>query len=103
MRLLVHTCDIKRNTSVGTNGRKVPQTLYTGVGATFIPMPAATAARLNFSLSDSYDVYMDISTDVKRGDVLVYDGATYTVKAVQRHPGFGPVSHTRIMAEREVS
>jgi hypothetical protein len=102
MMLLEHTCTIKRNSAVGTNGRQQLNDLYTDVACLALPMGLSTAVNNGFSLGKAYDVFFADGQDVKPGDKLIIDGAGYLVKGVQ--PFILPtVGHVRARCEREAS
>jgi hypothetical protein len=102
MFLLEHTCTIKRNAAVGTNGRRQLSDLYTAVPCLALPMGLSTAVSNGFSLGKAYDVFFADGQDVKPGDKLIIDGASYLVKGVQ--PFKVPtVGHIRALCSQEAS
>jgi hypothetical protein len=102
MMLLEHTCDIKRNAAVGTNGRRQLSDLYTDVSCLALPMGLSTAISNGFSLGKAYDVFFAAGQDVKPGDKLIIDGADYTVKGVQPF-NVPTVGHVRALCVQEIS
>ena len=102
MLLLSHTCDISRNTAVGTNGRRTMQAVYTGVSCLAIPMSQRTAISANFELGRGYDFFFNYGQDVKVGDQLSWEGDTYTVSAIQKY-NLPMVEHFHVTAQQEVS
>lgn len=102
MLQLQHLCDISRNTTLGTNGRKQLALLYSGVACLAIPMNSATAVTNGFDLGRAVDFYFDVEQDIRTGDVLTFSLNTYVVKTVQKYQV--PVAgHTHVMAQQEVS
>lgn len=102
MLLLQHTCDVYRDTAVGTNGRRAKTLHDSGVRATFIPLSTEAAIRNGYSVGNAYDVYFASGADVKVGDRLKRDGQDYAVSAVIPYEGFGVVSHRHVIATMEV-
>lgn len=100
--LLEHTCTIKRNVAVGTNGRRQVADLYTAVPCLALPMGLSTAISQGFSLGKAYDVFFGEGQDVKAGDKLVIGSDSYTVKGIQTF-SVPIVSHVRALCEQEVS
>lgn len=99
--LFQHQCSVKRAAPVGTNGRQSKVEVATGVSSLFIPMASRTEIENGFSLGAGYDVYFgDPIADVRTGDQLVYDGATFNVRAVRAYKA-GRVSHKHALATRE--
>jgi hypothetical protein len=98
--LLEHTCTIKRNVAVGTNGRRQIENLYTGIPCLALPMGLSTAIANGFSLGQAYDVFFAEGQDVKAGDKLVIDGENYTVKGVQTFK-VPVVGHVRALCIQE--
>lgn len=102
MLLLDHTCDIERQTAVGTNGRHSRQTVYSGVSCLFLPMNHTTTIELGFSLGRAYDAYFDNASDVQPDDRLVFNGQNFIVKAVQPF-SVNIVGHIHAMCEQEIA
>lgn len=102
MLLLEHTCDIKRNAAVGTNGRYQVQTLASGVACLKLPMNTSTTIQNEFSLGRAYDIYFAEGQDMKPGDKIIIGADQYVVRAVQPYevPGVG---HVKALCEQEVS
>lgn len=105
--LLEHTCTVRRNVAVGTNGRRQLADLYTSVPCLALPMGLSTAISNNFSLGRAYDVFFNDGQDVKPGDKLIIVTRTagtdsYTVKGIQRF-SVPVVGHVRALCEQEVS
>jgi hypothetical protein len=71
MFLLEHTCTIKRNAAIGTNGRYQVEDLATGVACLKLPMNTTTAIQNEFSLGRAYDIYFADGQDVKPGDKII--------------------------------
>lgn len=99
--LLRHYCQVKRSAPVGTNGRHQQAIIYASVKALFIPMSSRYEVENGFGFGSGYDVYCQASADIKTGDQLVWDGATFNVRAVRSYKGVGSVSHTHVLATRE--
>jgi hypothetical protein len=102
MLLLEHTCTIKRNVAVGTNGRYQMQDLATNVACLRLPMNVQTAIQNEFSLGRAYDIYFADTQDVKPGDKIIISGDSHIVKAVQPYQ-LPLVGHVRALCEQEVS
>ena len=100
--LLEHTCTIRRNVAVGTNGRRQVADLHTDVPCLALPMGLSTAVSNGFSLGKAYDVFFAEGQDVKAGDKLVVGSNSYTVKGVQVYM-LPLVGHVRALCEQEVS
>jgi hypothetical protein len=102
MLLLEHTCTIRRNAAVGTNGRQQLSDLYTAVPCLALPMGLSTAVSNGFSLGKAYDVFFADGQDVKPGDKLIIEGDSYLVKGIQ--PFKVPtVGHVRALCLQEAS
>lgn len=100
-RLFPHTCDTKRDTAVGTNGRHSKTAHLSGVACLFVPMPSRAEIDNGFSVGTGFDVYFkDQTTDVTTGDQLVRSGATYNVRSVARYE-VPRVGHLHALATRE--
>lgn len=102
MLMLIHRCDISRNTAVGTNGRHAMQSRYTAIECLAIPMPAQTSIQNGFELGRGYDIYFHNGQDVKVGDKLTWNGDTYVVSAIQRYL-LPMVEHIHAMCKQEVN
>jgi hypothetical protein len=102
VQLLEHTCAIRRNAPVGTNGRRQLADKYTGVRCLVLPMNDATTIRHEFTLGRAFDIYFADGQDVKVGDQVVFDAAKYTVRSVQPYK-VPHAAHIRAMCEQEVS
>ena len=100
--LLEHTCTIKRNVPVGTNGRYQMATLATDVDCLSLPMNASTTIQNGFSLGRAYDIYFGEGQDVKPGDKIVVGSDSHVVRAVQDYK-LPLVGHVRALCEQEVS
>jgi hypothetical protein len=100
--LTQHSCDVYRNSAVGTNGRKTKTLQASAVPCTFIPMEAQAAIRNGFTVGKGYDVFFNDGADVQVGDRLVRDSQNYAVSAAMPYPGFGDVSHVHVLANLEV-
>lgn len=103
MLLLNHTCDIWRNESVGTNGRKQIQKLHEGVRCLAMPMGSAVAIQNDMKPGRAYDVHFAPDTDVKVGDKLDWMGTTVMVKYIRPYINTPPVSHLEAACEQEIS
>ncbi len=102
MLMLQHTCNINRDTAVGTNGRTAKTALYTGVSCLVLPMNSNTAIQNHFEIGRAYDIFFADGQDVKPGDQLVYNGSNFMVKVVQ--PFAVPnVGHVRTLCQQEIS
>lgn len=103
MMLLANACDIYRDQTVGTNGRtqKAVSPTYSAVSCLVLPMNHNTIIQMGFSLGKAFDFYFDLTSDVRTGDKLAYNGKTYYVKAVQPFnvPGVG---HLHCMTEEVI-
>jgi hypothetical protein len=100
--LLEHTCTIRRNTAVGTNGRRTMADLATSVPCLALPMALSTAVSNGFSLGKAYDVYFEPDQDVRPGDKLLIGSDDYTVKGVQNF-NVPVVGHKRALCVQGVS
>lgn len=101
MLQLIHTCDISRNVSVGTNGRRSLESLATGVACLALPMNTAAELANKFDIGRGYNFYFAPTQDVKVGDVFSRLGDTYTAKAVHAYD-VPVVGHKRVMARQEI-
>lgn len=100
-RLFPHSCSVKRDTAVGTNGRMVKEPIGSAIKCLFIPMPTRTEVENGFTTGSGYDVYFKgTDADVKEGDQLTWDGDTFNVRAVRKYVA-GNVSHKHVLASRE--
>lgn len=102
MYLLSHSCDISRNATLGTNGRRTLQALYTGISCLAIPMDAQTSIQNGFELGRGYDFFFNDGQDVKVGDKLTLSGDTYVVGAVQKYV-VPVVAYVHAMAKQGVN
>lgn len=99
--LFPHSAQVKRDTALGTNGRKTKQVIGTESGLIFIPMPSRVEIENQFSVGTGWDVYAkDKDVDIRSGDQLVHDGATFNVRRVARYD-VQSVGHLHILATRE--
>ncbi len=101
MQLLEHTCDVSRNQTNGTNGRRSLQTLASGIRCLALPMAAPTATRNGFDIGKAYDFYFDKSADIRVKDQLAYAGNTFTVSAVSLYD-VPVVGYLHAMAKMEI-
>lgn len=101
MQLLEHTCDVSRNTTTGTNGRRALQPLASGVRCLALPMSAPTAIRNRFDIGKGYDFYFDKTTDVRVKDQLAFGGNTFTVSSVELYD-IPVVGYLHAMAKMEI-
>lgn len=96
-----HTCDVKRNAPVGTNGRHQKQILATGKKCLLIPMASRYEIENGFTVGSAYDAYFpDPATDVKSGDQLIWNGDTYNVRAARPYD-VPRVGHLHCLVVRE--
>ena len=100
---LLHTCDVARNQTLGTNGRKSMATVQTAVPCLFLPMSAYAAIQNGYSVGFAWDVYAADGTDIQMGDKLTWNGVTYLVRGRQPYTGLPVVSHLRLTVETERS
>lgn len=102
-RLFPHTCDVKRSTAVGTNGRKAKTTVATGQKCLIVPMSSRQELENSFSVGSACDVYfIDASADVRTGDQLTSGSKTYNVRAVAQY-NVSRVGHLHAIATREAA
>lgn len=98
--LLEHTCDVTRNTAVGTNGRRQRTALATGVRCLCLPMDARAAIENGFTVGRSAEVFFELDQDVKVGDKLTILGNSYNVRGVAAYE-VPLVGHKRALCEQE--
>lgn len=99
-RLMKHSCSVRRDAAVGTNGRRAKQVVATGVRCLFLPMPSRAEIENEFSVGTGYDVYFDIDSDIKTGDQLLWGNQTYNVRAAREYV-LKRVGHIHVLATRE--
>lgn len=102
MLQLLHSCTIKRNVAVGTNGRQAMQTLASGVRCLELPMALNTAVTNGWSIGKAYDIYFGVDEDVKAGDKVVIGSDTYSVKGIQQF-NVPVVGHVRALCVQEIN
>ena len=102
MMLLRHYCSIKRQTAIGTNGRKQLSTLASNVRCLILPMSPQTAVENQFTPTKAHDAYFDAGTDVKTGDKLIWGTQSFLVRGTQVYD-VPTVGHIRALCEREAS
>jgi hypothetical protein len=100
--MLTSSCSISRDVPVGTNGRTKPQVLYANVACLILPMNTTTAIENEFSLGRAYDIYFKAGQDSQIGDLVIQNGQTYSIKAVQSY-NVPIAGYVHAMAEQEVS
>ena len=99
--LFPHSATLKRDTAVGTNGRKTNQNVGTVGEILFVPMPSRREVEAGWSVGSGYDIYVkDQDADIRTGDQLIYDGATYNVRAANKYD-VEVVGHLHVLATRE--
>jgi hypothetical protein len=80
-----------------TAGQKQPYPASADVTTTgaFLPMDRREYALEGGDLVDPFELYLDVSVDVRVNDKMVIDSATYFVKKVFNAP-FGGLPHKRV-------
>jgi hypothetical protein len=98
--MLRHRCDISRLQTVGVNQKSMSQ-LYTSLPCLFMPMSDRQAVEGGYTVGQAWTVYFSPATDIKRGDKLTYNGATYLVRGVRPYDNFGALSYRSAAVETE--
>lgn len=101
--LLNHTCDIQRLAAMGTNGRKVMQTVTESVRCLVLPMGSNTTIQNGLQLGRGYEVHLGPNEDIKTGDRLLWNGTRLSVRYVRDYRNVPPVSHFEAVCEQEVT
>jgi len=83
-----------------TGGQSQPFSAGDTVTAAFLPMDDKAHALQGGDFVDPHEVYFDPTADVRTGDKLVIDTATYYVRKVFSAP-FGGLPHKRASVSRD--
>jgi hypothetical protein len=96
-----HSCQVKRDVAVGTNGRHKKQLLSSSNRCLFIPMASRSEIENDYSIGSGYDVYFANPTaDIKAGDQLLWKGDTYNIRAARSY-AVPRVGYLHCLAVRE--
>ena len=102
MKLLTHTCDIKRRVKVGAGLSSRWETIKTGVKCLVLPATPNNTLNPNLIVGKDYNAYFEASTDVREGDKLVVStGLIVLVKGIASYVGVPNVSHIEASCETE--